>query len=373
MKKYEKVLLVGGGTGGHAAPILAVYQRLRQADPSLKLIVVGSGGEIEAPFYSNLPDYRVIRSGKLNRYFTFKNISEFCNLSIGVIQSIQMLRREKPRMIFAKGGHVSLPIVLSANYLKIPYFIHESDIEMGKANKTMSRDASRVFVGYPAKYYPEIDQEKLVWSGPLLRENYENKVSVSPSYFGFKTDKPCILITGGSQGSLHLSEVFVGSAKDLLKKYNIIHQAGKHSIDLAREFEKSLSEEEKGSYYLCDFLSVNKDRDMMALAMNLADLVITRAGSTIMELAILGKAMILVPWKHSAQNHQTLNADYLTSNGGAVSIDDDELNSESLSKIIEEMFAHDRLKLKEVSTKAKQLFPHDGTKIVCDEILKEIK
>lgn len=361
-------MLVGGGTGGHAGPILAIYQELKKIQPGLPIHVVGVGSEEEKYFFSGLPLYHKIKSGKLHRYFTLKNITESAKFCLGFIESIVLLLSVKPRLIFSKGGYTSMPLISVANLLGIPYFLHESDIEMGRTNKVMSKNAKKVFVCFPVEYYSGIDRDKLVWSGPILREDIGTEKDAK-KIFNFTRSNPVIFLTGGSQGSLSLTKSMIAIAPKLLGKYSIIHQAGKHSIKIAKEFWSGLSAENKQNYYLTEFLSIKNNVDKMWEAIKAADLVITRAGSTIAEVAIMGKPMILVPWKHAAQNHQLKNAKYLVKHHAAVMIEEEEFSSETLLGAINAVFSkkdHDNKTVSEV-------FPKDGVKKICDEIIKEIE
>jgi UDP-N-acetylglucosamine--N-acetylmuramyl-(pentapeptide) pyrophosphoryl-undecaprenol N-acetylglucosamine transferase len=368
MKKNNTVMLVGGGTGGHAAPILAIFQNLSKREPNLKIHVVGVGSGEEKYFFSKISNYHTIKSGKLHRYLTLKNLAEATKFVSGIVESMILIKKIKPKVIFSKGGHVSLPVITAAKFLKVPYFIHESDIEMGKTNKMMSGSAKKVFVSFPLKYYPGIESDKIIWTGPVLRAD-DSVSKPSRSYFGFDNDKPVIFLTGGSQGSLVLTTALIGVMDKLLLKYDLIHQAGKHSIEVSKQFESTLNETDRKSYYLAEFLANENGIDMMWEAIKAADLVVTRAGSTIAEVAVLKKPMILIPWKHAAQNHQLKNANYLVDNGAASMINEDDLSPELLLEKIEANFSSN----KDHTSSYKELFPSDGVKVICDNIIKEIE
>lgn len=371
MKQKKYVLLAGGGTGGHAAPILAIYERLSK-NPKIDLCVVGVGSKEEKVFLENIPNYHTIFSGKIHRSFTLRNILELIKICAGLTQATVMLIIRRPDLVFSKGGYASLPIVFAARILRIPYYFHESDIEMGKTNRMMAKKAAKIFVMYPLEYYRGIPKEKMVFSGPILRESFYIKKAPNRKLFGFENDKPILLITGGSQGSLHLSNKIIETARELLRKYNIIHQAGKHSIEIAEKFRQSLESDLKNSYYVCDFLKKESGKDMMVAAIEAADLVIARSGSTIVEMAILGKPMILVPWKYSAQDHQLKNAQYFVCKKSAVMITDDQLTKRSLIEHVVELYK-DKDQLKTLSLNAKKLFPNNGTEIICAEIIKQLE
>ena len=361
--------MVGGGTGGHASPIRSIYDKLRQSVEKIDILVIGSGSSEEKVFFSKIPSYKVIKAGKLHRYFTLKNLLESFDFIIGFVQSLFILLNFKPDQIFSKGGYVSLPMILSAKILKIPYMLHESDIEMGKANSFMAKGAKKVFVSYPIKYYPEIAKDKLIFSGPVLRPDFLTKENMN--IFGFNNSKPVVLLTGGSQGSLNLSRNFLAVGRLLLEKCSIIHQAGKHSIKEANDFLSRLNLQEKSSYYLTEVLSIDQT-DQMAAAISVADLVVTRAGSTILEIATMGKPMILIPWQYSASDHQAKNADFFLENKAAIVIKEQDLTSDILYQTIEGLI-NDGKKRGELSSAAAALVPKNGLELIVNTILGEVQ
>lgn len=370
MKKT--IILVGGGTGGHAAPLLAIYNELANHINPEDIYIVGAGTVSEEALLSKIPNYCKIKAGKANRYLTVKNIVEIIKLGIGYVQALKLLKQIQPKVIFAKGGYVSLPVIMAAKRYKIPYFCHESDIVMGKTNEFLAKDAKKVFVSFDMNNYPKIDKDKLIYSGPVLREGYEKLCKADKKIFGFENDLPTILITGGSQGSLNISEAVLEVAEELLQEYNIIHQGGKHSIDIINEFKKKLSKEISARYYGIEFLKENNGIDMMLAAIDISDLVVTRASSTVLELAVKAKPMILVPWQHSAQNHQLKNAEYFAKHNSAEMIDDENLTGEKLKSLIHDLF-NDKARMEEIGKSAQKLVPTKGTEIITGELLKEIE
>lgn len=369
----QRVILVGGGTGGHAAPILAIYQKLVKEIKPENILVVGVGTEEERVFFKDIYNYQVIKSGKLHRYLTWKNFSEGLKFIVGFFQSMQIISQFEPAMIFSKGGFSSMPMALAAKILNYPYSLHESDIEMGKVNSLMSRWAKKVYVAYPTKFYNHIRYDKIIYSGPILREGFTDKLKINKEIFGFKSNDPILFITGGSQGSLNLSRGFLNIASDLLKDYNVIHQAGKHSIEESEAFRETLDEKLKDKYYLSEFLKVEGGVDYMLEAINCADLVVARAGSTILELAIRGKAMLLVPWKEAAQDHQRKNAAYFQKNEAAMVISDDKIKTKEFSEKINQIFQNREKVRLALAEKAKDLVPGDGLERVVKDLLKEVR
>ena len=368
----SSILLVGGGTGGHAAPVLAVYRKIKEIDREAKVFVIGVGTKEERAFLGTIPNYIKIKTGKLNRYLTIKNLVELIKFVIGSIQSLYYIWKIKPSVVFSKGGYVSLPVINAARFFNIPYFLHESDIVMGKVNRLLAKNAKKTYVSFPLQFYKEVTSNKKIWSGPILRDGFSDAVSGGRKSFGFKNNNPIIFLTGGSQGSLNMSKSIIGVANKLLDNYNIIHQAGKHSYDLVMDFHNKLEKNKQANYYVTEMLVEKSGKDMMLEAINAADLIITRASSTISELAIKAKPMVVVPWKYSAQDHQLKNAKFLEDHNSAIMITDDSLGSESLFSVIKLLFS-DKDKMKEMASNASNLFPSNGVSMICEDIIDEAK
>ena len=368
MDKKIRILLSGGGTSGHSAPLLSIYNKIIDKFPNCEVYAIGVGSKEETEFLEKIPNYYKIKAGKKQNNI-WCNIKESYKFIRGYYQAKTLLKKIKPDIIFSKGGFASFPVVIAARRLKIPFFLHESDIVMGKVNKIMSRWAKKIFVCFPPDFYPFISPEKIVFTGPILREGFgQDGGATNSNYFSFNDSaKGTIFLTGGSQGALNLSRNFLEIADKLLTKYNIIHQAGKHSIDISKQFEEKVPSELKNRYYLKEFFGVRDGFDEMLEAIKSADLIISRAGSTIAELAIEGKAMLLVPWQYSAQNHQEKNAQYLAEKGAAKVILENELDSSLLEKTIVNLM-QDENELRRLSKNAKTIFPSNGAEIIVEGI-----
>lgn len=369
----KKIILVGGGTGGHIVPVFEVYRAL-QSRNDIDQIVVGSGSAIEKNFFGGVPGYRVIKTGKLHRHLTKKNIREMALLLVGFAQAFVLLLTQRPKLIFSKGGYAALPLVFWANVFRIPYFIHESDTEMGLSNRFAAHKAKKIFVTFPPKFYRSLPaNERVVFSGPIIRSALSKNINVKHDYFGFDTDRPTIFITGGSQGALAINKCVAKSLPTLLLKFNIIHQTGEYSFRWASDYRSSLPELVRKNYFLTDFLHIEGGHDRMVEAMRVADLIVSRAGAnTISEIASLGKAMILIPWKHASADHQTKNAQILAEAGAAAIINDDDLSPKLLITTIEEIFSGDQAKLRLMARNAKMVFAEDGLATIVESIIAEL-
>lgn len=331
----KTIFLVGGGTGGHVVPVSLLYKKLSLEKPEYNIIVAGNGGPIEAEAYSGVKKYEIIQSGKFIRAFSLKNVRELFRYIKALSLSKKILQKYKPKLIFSKGGYVSLPFLNASVKLGIPYFIHESDIEMGMANKIGSKYAEKVFVGFPKKYYGSINQSRLEYSGQIINVKLPDKNNIK-----FNNDLKTILITGGSQGSNHVNNNIEKILPKLLQKYNIIHQAGENNKEKFDQIKKSLSEELAKNYIV---FGLAKPGEIQS-AIGTSDIVVARAGATtIAEIAISKKPAILIPYKYAAADHQNKNCKYLEETKAAKIILDDELNPDILEKSIEEILSDQKL------------------------------
>lgn len=367
------ILLVGGGTGGHAVPVFEIYKALKQKDEDLNIIIVGSGAPAEEKIFGKVDNYKTIKAGKINRYVSIKNFFEPFKTFCGIIASHFLLMKYKPAVIFSKGGYVSFPVIYVAKFFKIPYLIHESDLELGMANKFASFGAKIIFLGFPLKNYSDLPKDRAVFSGQILRADLMSgeRKSVDPIDFGFKDKKPVLLITGGSQGASNINKSVAEAIPELLLNYNVIHQTGQIDFSKIKELKDGLSAEQKDSYFIADFLSIKDSKDLMQEAILLADLVIARAGATtVAELAAKKKAMVLIPYKYASGDHQTKNAKIVEDAGGAVVISDDELSPKRIKETLLKL-SQDNKGMEKMGENAYNLFPRNGLEIITDEIIKE--
>ena len=361
----KTVLLVGGGSGGHLVPVFEVYKELKKND-SLNVLVVGSGSNIEKKFFEDNPDYRVIRTGKLGRKISVGNTRLFFRVFLGILDALKLLRKERPSVIFSKGGYVSFPVIFWAKLMRIPYFIHESDVEMGLSNKYASNKAKMVFVGYPLDFYKK--GRNLVYSGQIIRSRKHISKS-NYKEFGFNRIKPVILITGGSQGSLNMNKVVTQAVPRLLESYNIIHQTGELDFERVVRYRMTLDQQLSENYYVSAFLP-RHGKDWFFAALSLAEVVVARAGATtVAEIASMGKPMILIPYKYAAGDHQNKNACFIMKNGGALVVNDDSFDADNLISNIEKAIN----KKEELTSKAGVIFPDNGIKTVISAILDELE
>lgn len=230
MGKSKKIVMTGGGTAGHVTPNIALMPALQQAGYEITYIGSYNGMEKELIEAQNIP-YIGISSGKLRRYFDWKNFSDPFKVLKGYGQAISLLKKIKPDVVFSKGGFVSVPVVLAAKHCHIPAIIHESDITPGLANRIAIRGAKKVCCNFPEtmKYLPA---DKAILTGsPIRRELFSGDAESAVRYCGFPDrNKPVLLIVGGSSGSKVINDAVRKVLPELLEKFYIIHLCGKEIL-----------------------------------------------------------------------------------------------------------------------------------------------
>lgn len=322
----KKIILTGGGSAGHVTPNLALVPDLQKLGYEIQYI--GTYDGIERKIIENEKiKYHVISSGKLRRYFDLKNFTDPFKVLKGIWEAKNILKREKPNIVFSKGGFVSVPVVIGAYLNKIPVIIHESDITPGLANKISIPYCTKVCVTFPESIN-HIKGDKAVLTGtPIRKEIKEGSKIEGLKICGFENNKPVLLIIGGSLGSKFINDMVREEIHNLLNGYNIVHICGKGNLD------NNLSNL-KG-YRQFEFIT-----DELPHIMNAADLVISRAGANVIfELLALNKPNLLIPLsRKSSRGDQILNSKSFEKSGYSMVIEEEKLNGQILLEKINELY-----------------------------------
>ena len=323
----KRIVLTGGGTAGHVTPNIALLPRLKELGYDIHYIGSYDGIEHKLIEQYHIPYYG-ISSGKLRRYFDWKNFSDPFKVLKGYGQARSLLKKLKPEVVFSKGGFVSVPVVMAAKHRKIPAIIHESDITPGLANKLAIPHASKVCCNFPEtlKYLPA---EKAVLTGsPIRRELLSGNRLKGLDYCHFKSDKPIILIMGGSSGSQFINEIVRDILPELLKTFQVLHLCGKNNLDPSLNSTAGYAQLEYANQELSDLFAAT-------------DLVISRAGANaICELLALRKPSILIPLSANAsRGDQILNARSFERQGYSMVIEEEQLNAAALLDAVRTLFA----------------------------------
>lgn len=320
--------MTGGGTAGHVTPNIALMPALRKEGFEISYIGSYDGIEKRLIEEQGVPYYG-ISSGKLRRYFNPKNFSDPFRVIKGYGQSIKLLKKIKPDVVFSKGGFVSVPVVLAAKFCRIPAIIHESDITPGLANKLAIPGAVKVCCNFPEtlNYLPK---EKAVLTGsPIRQELLKGSADAGRTYCKFpEASKPVILIIGGSSGSRAINNTVRELLPQLLPDYNVIHLCGKGNLDTSLTQTAGYLQLEYANQELADLFA-------------LSDLVISRAGANaICELLALHKPNILIPLSANAsRGDQILNANSFQAQGFSYVLEEETLSPETLRSAITHVIA----------------------------------
>ncbi|MCA0430693.1 MAG: undecaprenyldiphospho-muramoylpentapeptide beta-N-acetylglucosaminyltransferase [Bacteroidetes bacterium] len=362
-----KVLLSGGGTGGHIFPAVAIANEIKNTIPNAEILFVGAIGKMEM---EKVPaaGYKIIgvSIAGLQRKFTLSNFKLPFLLIKSYFQTKQIIKNFNPNVVVGTGGFASGPIIKAATAKNIPALIHEGNSYAGLTNKILGKKVNKICVAYPNmdKYFPK---EKILITGNPIRQdlfNINSKRNEALAFFGLNSEKKTILVIGGSLGARTINEAINLGLKNIFEaNYQLIWQTGKGYISIANESVKNYKENGIKAF---DFIS------RMDLAYAACDLVISRAGaSSISEICVIGKPCILVPSPNVAEDHQTKNALALQQNSAAILVKDFDANHSLVKTALD--LINDNEKLNQLSLNVVKMAYPNATKTIAAEVLKLIK
>ena len=314
----KRIILTGGGTAGHVTPNIALLPRLKELQYDIHYIGSYNGIEKELIEQFGIP-YHGISSGKLRRYFSVQNFTDPFRVIKGLGEARKLVKILQPDVIFSKGGFVSVPVVLAGKSQHVPTIIHESDMTPGLANKISLPSATKVCCNFP-ETLEHLPEGKAVLTGsPIRQELLSGDKFKARDFLGFTSDKPVIMVVGGSLGSVAVNEAVRGILPELLKDFQVVHLCGKGKIDDSLKNLDGYAQFEYIKYEL---------KDLFALT----DIVISRAGANaICELLALHKPNLLIPLSANAsRGDQILNARSFERQGYSVVLEEEELNKQVL-------------------------------------------
>lgn len=321
----KKIVMTGGGTAGHVTPNIALFPSLKKA--GYDITYIGSHEGIEKRLIEEQEiKYFSISTGKLRRYFDFKNFSDFFRVMRGYIEAKALLKEIKPDVVFSKGGFVAVPVVRAAASLKIPCIIHESDMTPGLANKLCIPVATKICCNFPETLKNMPAQKSIHTGSPIRQELTLGNRKVGLSLCGFNENKPVLMIMGGSQGAQSVNETVREALPKLLLKYQIVHLCGKDKVDnmkLGIEGYKQFD-------YVGDEL-----KDIYAAT----DIIVSRAGANaICELLELSIPNVLIPLSGGSRGDQILNATSFAEKGFSEVIREEALDPSILVETVDKVY-----------------------------------
>ena len=362
-----KVIISGGGTGGHIFPAISIANALREAVPTCEVLFIGAQDRMEM---QRIPQagYKIVGLPVkgFNRTQIWKNISVVSLLIKSLFKARKTIKEFNPDVVVGVGGFASGPTLKMAEMLGIPTLIQEQNSYAGVTNKLLAKGASKICVAYP-KMEQFFKVDKIVLTGnPVRQDILTNTMSQEEAKHTFKFDskRPVVLILGGSLGAQSINNALLGIVDELGKSsIQFIWQTGKLYIDRVRT---ALEEKELNNVIVTDFITD------MSMAYRAADLIVSRAGaSSISEFSLLGKPVLLIPSPNVAEDHQTKNALALVDNQAALWLKDNEIKDQ-LFPLINETINNKAL-LNRLSQNIKRMALPNSADNIAAEVLKLVK
>ena len=361
----KKVIISGGGTGGHIFPALSIANALKRLDKDIEILFVGAEGKMEM---EKVPEagYKIVGLPVrgLQRKLTLSNLKVLWNLWRSLMKAKRVVQEFNPDVVVGVGGYASGPIGKVAANAGIPLVLQEQNSYAGVTNKLLAKKAAKICVAYEGmeRFFPK---EKIIFTGNPVRKdllNAANERAEGIAFYGLDANKKTVLITGGSLGAGSINKAMVRWLEKIAgwKNVQVIWQCGSY-------YHKELEEQLKGR--MPENVKFMPFLKRMDLAYACADLVVARAGAgTISELCLLGKAVVLVPSPNVAEDHQTKNAMALVNKQAAVMVKDSEV-VERLGEVMEHLLQDDGER-KSLSEHILTLAMKDSDEVIAREILK---
>ncbi len=356
-----RLVITGGGTGGHLFPGIAIAQELANLCP-LELLWIGTGRPVEKRVLQGMPwEYEVLNVRPLKGRNILELVSAVLSLPVPIVRAVKLIRDFRPHMVLGVGGYVSGPVVFAARLLGIPTAIHEQNFLPGLANKMASRFADRIYTSFEGsgRYFHGKNVECL--GNPVRRQILDDSVDLSSKSDPFRQFH--ILVLGGSQGASGLNTIVSSALKILHQsglKFQAIHQTG------------ASEKEEISLRYAASGMNVKVEPfiERIGIAYSWADLIICRAGATTLaEITAIGKPAICIPYPHAADGHQDLNAKTLCDAGAALCFQERDLGAVTLASHIEELMTEPE-RLKEMARRSRDLGRPHAARDIAVSILK---
>ncbi|MEE8835926.1 MAG: undecaprenyldiphospho-muramoylpentapeptide beta-N-acetylglucosaminyltransferase [Eubacteriales bacterium] len=322
----KKIVLTGGGTAGHVTPNIALLPALREA--GYEVYYIGSYNGIEKSLIEaeNIPYYG-IATGKFRRYFDWKNLSDPFRVLKGIGEARKIIRKIDPDILFSKGGFVAVPVVLAANKCHVPVIIHESDMTPGLANRICLKYARKICCNFPETLSHVPEGTGVVTGTPIRDELKKGSAAKGFAFTGLDSNKPVILVMGGSQGAVRVNNCVRAALPELLKKYQVVHLCGKGHLD------ESLKDTE--GYRQYEYI-----REELPDLYAMCSLMISRAGANaICEISTLAIPNLLIPLGSDAsRGDQILNARSFEKQGFSMVLEESGLTEKALVDKVNQLY-----------------------------------
>ncbi|HSE35629.1 MAG TPA: UDP-N-acetylglucosamine--N-acetylmuramyl-(pentapeptide) pyrophosphoryl-undecaprenol N-acetylglucosamine transferase [Candidatus Paceibacterota bacterium] len=347
-----KILFTGGGTGGHFFPIIAVVEGLerisdREHIVGLDLYYMSDDPYDKETLFKHKLRYIEVKTGKIRTYASKENFFDKFRIIGACVVALWKMFVIFPDVVFGKGGYASFPAVFAARILRIPVVIHESDIVPGRVNKWIAPYATKIAISYPetAKYLPLKARDRAALTGQPVRASMLEEPTEDPiAALGLEPDLPVILVIGGSLGAENINENLIDIMPDLVQRYQIIHQTGENNYEWMKKRAEGVLAKNPlaGRYNPYPFL----DSRTLRLAAKACDLVVSRAGSAIFEIAHWRRPSIIIPLSIAHGDHQRENAYSYARTGAATVIEEQNLRPTLFLSVIDKLMQDTALRQK---------------------------
>lgn len=362
-----KVIMTGGGTGGHIYPAIAIADKIKERYPDSEIMFVGTEKGLESRLVpENGYPIEFINVAGFNRKKPLKNFAVMKKLHEGNKQSKKIMKEFQPDIVIGTGGYVCGPVVRAAHKAGVKTYTHEQNAFPGVTNKMLESSVEKVFLGFPeAQQYFKKPEKHIVAGNPVRKAFFEADPAASREKLGFGKHDFVLLVFGGSQGAGRINKSMMSVIETLngMKGVHVCMATG------SRYYEAIMQElqEEKG-ITLADNIHIMEYISNMDEYLSAADLVISRSGAlTVAEVTVCGKAAIFIPFPYATGNHQYFNAKAVADQGGAVIIEEENLDDEKLiAEILK--FKNDPAMVKDMGIKSRECAPLDAVEIICNNL-----
>ena len=367
-----KIVLTGGGTGGHFYPIIAIAEEINRIVDKEHIVDSNLYYFSDSPFdktmlYENGIRYEWVPAGKWRLYPSIKTIVDMFKLPYGILVAIFKLYRLYPDVVVGKGGYASFPTLFAAKLLRIPVIIHESDTVPGKVSKWAGKFAKKIAISYQdaIQYFPK---DKTAWTGQPVRATILNAANEgAKEYLKLEEGIPVIALIGGSQGAMILNNVMLDALPDLVNKYEVIHQTGTKNYKETTETAEIVLGDNVNKRHYKPYPFLNDLASKMVAGA--ADIIISRAGSAIFEFASWGVPSIIIPITKTNGDHQKKNA-YAYARGGACEkIEKTNLTSSVLETTINDLLSNPE-KMASMQRAASAFFKPGAGQAIAEQVVK---
>lgn len=367
----KRIVLTGGGTGGHVFPLIAVAEELKKQYDKIDFLYIGTKSQMGDVAEKSMADMEIptknITTGKMRRYFSPQYFLDFFRIPFGIIQSLWHLLIYMPDAVFSKGGYASVPVVIAATIYRIPVLTHDSDAVPGWANRIGGKLSRYVAVSYTASIKYFLESKTVLTGNPIREALLKGDRTRGYERWGFSESRPTLFVLGGSQGAKAINDAVLRILPELSKTVQVLHVTGKDHYDSAVKLAAEYGfKSGRHRYFAAPFL----DREEMADAYAMADMVVSRSGAnSITEIAATEKVAIFVPLVRSANNHQYMNAYEIAKMGGALVMEESNLGGNLLMEKVEELLRSRTLRT-QMQEKIKPFYHPDAAEKIVAGIVK---